>query len=376
MDVLVGRLNWFGEWFFQRSFALLLLCLSVGFLVSSCGADSAPQAAESDDVSLPQTESTSSELADQELVPTSVKATIDETVTLSSVANSLAGLDNYRLSWELSFEGVDPEGTAASWQLSYIVTSVGDPPSEKIEVSALGFEPSPELSEVTIVQIDGQKYFEIDGVGCLSGDGQSPSVMTNDLTDPDSFLAGLTTGQQISIGEMMDGMRVNQYSLDEESLPLFDGLAVAADGTVFLSQEGSIPIQIMLVATGQVDYLSSGQIQDGTLTMMLKIDDINQPLEVIIPEACQGSSIYPMVRDAYQITVLEDLISYQTVLPVGEVVLYYQQEMPLAGWSEAEEPLVLEEMALMSYERDGVVVVIAIDSVPGQAATTSVLITP
>jgi hypothetical protein len=291
------------------------------------------------------------------------------------VANSLAGLDSYRYSWELSFEGVDLEGSPVNWHLSSQVASVSDPPSEKIEVSALGFEPSPQLSEITVVQVDGQRFFEIEGVGCLSGDGQSSVVVANDLTDPDSLLAGLLTGQQISIGEMMNGLRVNQYSLDEASVLSFEGHPVEAEGTIFFTQEGGIPVQVKLVATGQNDFLSSGHAQDGTLTLMLEVNDINQPLAVEIPESCKGSSTYPLVQDANQITALEDLTSYQTALPVSEVVLYYQQEMPLAGWSEAEEALVLEEMALMSYERDGVVVVIAVDSVPGEAAT-SVLITP
>ncbi len=375
MSVLIGLVGWSEVRFGLRSFALIISFFLVCMLVIGCGSEPVPQATESSEVIPPSDVATPATEPDQQLVPTPVESTISESVTLPSVANSLAGLDSFRLTWELGFDGVDLEGSPVNWRLSNQITSVGDPPAERMEISAFGFEPSPELSEVTIVQFDGQKFFEVVGVGCLSGNDQSGGVMAHDLTDPDSFLAGLTTRQQISIGEMIDGLRVNQYSLNQDSLPTLDGLPVAAEGTIFLSQEDSIPIQVMLTATGQSDYLSSGQVQDGTLTLVLKVHDINQPLKVEIPEACLGSSIYPLVQDAYQITVLEDLISYHTSLPVGDVAFYYQQEMPLAGWIEAEEALVLEEMALMSYERDGVIVVIAIDSVPGQAAT-SVLITP
>jgi len=61
-----------------------------------------------------------------------------------------------------------------------------------------------------------------------------------------------------------------------------------------------------------------------------------------------AASNYPMVGDAYDVAGIEGLLTYSTREEFSAVVQFYQDQMPLAGWTLIEE-FTLGPLALLTF---------------------------
>ena len=295
--------------------------------------------------------------------------------SMSSFASMLDELDSYKLSWQLSFEGQDAQGEPSQWRVESQTVSIADPPARKFDLKAQGLPPSFEPMEMSVVQFGNEKYLYMPEVGCVAlTDGDGSDDVTG-LADPDTFLAGLSDATWQESGETINGEISHRYRFDERALPKLRDQPLSVEGQIYVASSGEFVTQVSLTASGQGDFLSSGQPQQGTMKLELNLSDVNQPLIVEPPTVCLGVTLYPMLGDAHQITSLDQLVSYMTSHPVGEVAAFYQAEMPLAGWTEAEEAIVLDNMALLSYAREGTTVIVDIETKPDEQGV-KVLISP
>jgi hypothetical protein len=201
------------------------------------------------------------------------------------------------------------------------------------------------------------------------------SSFVPEAADPNSLIGGLHQATLAPGAEIVNGVSSSHYIFDETSLPRFAGHATNVDGDLYLAIDGRYPTRLELRAQGEGTYLGSELPQTGTLTMRLEVTNVNQPLQIQPPPACTQASTYPLTEDAFDVTTIEELVTYKTAASVDEVVSFYESQMPVAGWSPVEEPVMLDNAAFLTYDRGGIVVTVSVDG-NGEGQPTSVLISP
>jgi hypothetical protein len=147
------------------------------------------------------------------------------------------------------------------------------------------------------------------------------------------------------------------------------------NGHYYVSEDDGRPIQVLLEVSGVADFAATGQDQDGTLYLEINWYDTSDSTEVILPPDCLQSAIYPLPEGVYDITSLDDLVGFHTLLSINEVVAFYQVEMAAAGWMEVEEPTVSDDAAFMTFSRNGLEIIVNIETGPA-IGEVSVLISP
>ena len=117
------------------------------------------------------------------------------------------------------------------------------------------------------------------------------------------------------------------------------------------------------------------QDPEGYFYLEYQLDDIGQPVNIVIPTVCDDiGSHYPMPDDAVVVTALEGVTFYTTAMDVPDVAGFYLDGMPDLGW-EADDLLsqIDEESAtLVFYDSADTQLMIAIISAGGGSEVTIV----
>lgn len=294
---------------------------------------------------------------------------------MESIGAGLEALDSYRLAATLRFEGVDATGAPVVWSLASerIVTS--QPPASRFDLAAGGAAASSSLSEMTVVHAGEASFLAMPGIGCVSGAAADVAATTGGLSDPDTLMTGLNGARWVADGQLVNGVVSRHYQFDRQALPALRDRPLEVSGDLFVAEELGYVTRLTMTASGANDFLAPGNVQEGTLTLELNVSDANRPLIVQLPEECTGGEAYPLVADAFEITNLGDLVSYKTHQSLGEVVTFYQERMPAAGWSPVGEAEIFADSAILTFAQGDAVVTVNVDPDP-QAGAVIVLISP
>lgn len=298
-----------------------------------------------------------------------------ETLDLPGLASSLRELGSYRLETVYSFEGTDSAGQLFDWQMSGDIARTGEGPDRQYHLSFEGLDGVDQPDSIFVGQFGSQAYLSVSGVGCIVGNAGDFDVSIPDIADPDRILAGLSGARFVAAGETIDGLTVRHFEFDERALPIWRGQPVRVDGHVFVAEGRGHVVRVTLEAVGQGDFLGVGDDQAGTFHFEVNVRDVDMPLNINLPADCLGAALYPLPEGVGEVTALEQLVGFDTGLGYLDVVAFYQDEMPAAGWTPVDEALIFEDTALLTYSRGDMVVTINIDG-NGEGGTTSVLISP
>lgn len=299
---------------------------------------------------------------------------IPETVDVPDVFDSLGALSSYQMTVSIQFDRPDQSSGPDHWRIENQLSISNDPPARQAAITTEGMALSADLQAMTVVQTGRETYLQLPGLGCITSAATESSLIP-EAADPNSVVGGLHQATLTPGAEIVNGVSSSHYIFDESSLPRFAGTAVEVDGALYMATDGRYPTRLELRAQGEANYLGAQAPQTGTLTMRLDVTNVNQPIQIQPPSACTQASIYPVTEDAFDVTTIEDLVSYKSASSVDEVVTFYESQMPLAGWSPVEEPVLLDDAAFLTYDRGGIVVTISVEA-NGEGQPTSVLISP
>ena len=213
------------------------------------------------------------------------------------------------------------------------------------------------------------------GIGCVTGVAADVAAPASGLADPDTLLAGLSGARWVADGQVVNGVVSRHYQFDRQALPAFQERPVEVAGYVYVAEDGGYVTRVTLTATGGNDFLSPGIMQEGILSLELNVSDVNQPLDVQLPDGCAGGVAYPTLGDAFELTNLGDLVSYKTGQNLEDVVAFYQEQMPAAGWSPAAAAEIFADSAILTFARGEASVTVNVDPDP-EAGFVAVLISP
>ena len=352
---------------------VLLLLLSLpalacgGFGGDDAEATAVPEAApvieESapEPTAVPQAEDTNSE------------ETAVETVEEPSLPESALSLDtidelpfnSYRITMDLEVTGKKADGQEVAQSMKSEFTVSNDPQIMNILMSFSGIDEVMDSESIEMAQIEGTSYMVIPEMGCITtsgGDILDDNPFTG-MMAPDSFLNDLDNAKYEG-EETINGILTRHYSFDKFAMAGTDLTDVEeANGHIYVAKDGDFLVSMVVDATGKLDLFDEGLTEDGQLHIEINLTDIDVPVEAAIPAACTAedgsaggaNSEFPMLDDASEVTSFAGVLSYQTALPLEDVMAFYDDALANAGWVKDEEgSFVASGNALVNYLRDGV----------------------
>jgi len=157
---------------------------------------------------------------------------------------------------------------------------------------------------------------------------------------------------------VINGIPTYGFSLDSSNVePGELDIAQFESGVVYIAKEGGYLVRLAMNGRGTSEMLSGTQDLVGDITYGLDYFDFNQPVDITPPKGCvqesseSNASNYPVTADAYQLSQVQGITSYKTDLPLEEVIQFYRDEMPAAGW-KLEDEFVTGPIALLSFSGD------------------------
>jgi hypothetical protein len=127
-----------------------------------------------------------------------------------------------------------------------------------------------------------------------------------------------------------------------------------AEGEVYVAVDGDYVVRLVLNA--DLAFAESGEMFDeGNVKMTFDISDVNQPIAIEPPAEAEaqtgGREDLALLSDAQIQFSSAELISYLTASSVKDAAQFYENEMPKNGWSAKEGNMVLDESAVLGYNK-------------------------
>jgi hypothetical protein len=295
--------------------------------------------------------------------------------TWEEMAAGVTELPNFRREMILRFDAFANAPGVGSWQMESDYAVSENLSARVLEINYDGGAVAVEFQSMTAGQKDGYFFLDVPTIGCISTSEQDFERMSSGIVDPGNYLGGMVDAPLIATGEVVNDQLAHHFGLDNQSLPRFADQDVSVNGHFYVSEEDGHPLRLLLEVSGVADFAETGQVQDGTLYVEVNWYETGDSPEVIIPQNCLQSDIYPLPEGSYNITSLGDLVGFHTLLSINDVVAFYQGEMAASGWAAVEEPTVLDDSAFITFSRNGLELIVNIEAGPA-LGEVSVVISP
>jgi hypothetical protein len=157
-------------------------------------------------------------------------------------------------------------------------------------------------------------------------------------------------GADLAGSEAANGVAANHYTFDERAL----GAAGVAQSTgeLWVAVDGGYLVKYVAVTHGGADYFGEGI--EGTLNWDYGLTEASQPLAIELPPDCPAGLLdAPVLPDAAGLLNAPGLVGYTTESSPAEVIAFYQAALPELGWEPSSDPVVVEDMAMQDFTRQG-----------------------
>ena len=119
-------------------------------------------------------------------------------------------------------------------------------------------------------------------------------------------------------------------------------------GEMWVASEGGYIVKYLVTTKGDADYFGEGV--EGTLTGNYELTDVNQPVTFALPDDCPAGLIdAPLLPDASNILNMPSILEYETSSGVTDVGAFYQEQIPILGWTLIGEPTISDTLVALTY---------------------------
>jgi hypothetical protein len=336
--------------------------------VSDTGSDSA-----ADDAAEPAEAVAQEAVAEPTEAPTAVPTEEpteepDEPIELSDIDLDFSDFNTYHLVMQITFTGIDADGNEISEGVIIDSLNQIDPPAQLMTMTATGdTDPLGTGGDISMATIDGTMYMDVPEMGCVSLPAAEAGDVSAELFDtfsPSSMFDNADNLRRIRPNQEINGIQTRHYQFDESAFGADDDVT-SATGDLYIAVDGGYLVRMVAEIQGGSDFSlsASDDVSDGTAYLEMNITDVNQPIEINLPEACAAQAegaAYPVMDDATETSTFAGFISYKTSASVAEVVAFYEAEMAAAGYTaDADSTMVTDQFASMTFSSDDTVVTLS-----------------
>jgi len=300
-------------------------------------------------------------VAEQDLEGETEEVPLDLDMSMSG----LEDLNSYRSDMYVKWEGTEG-GEPVTGSLSVKSAFVREPPAYEMHIEGQGFEGEADqgLGKVSFITIGDSTWFY---------EGETDTWMQMPSGDsgfdegfffaPQDFFSEFdtSTGKRSLVPQKVNGVQCYKYTFTEKDLQVEDpeeGEIVRAQGEAFVAVDGGYMVKLDM----EVEMTSKAEdefaaFEKGTIEMEFEVYDINQPIVIEPPAEAEKQAKeredIPMLPDAEIQFSSPDFITYKTASSVKDATEFYETEMVKQGWESSGDSFVMEDTAMLSFEKDG-----------------------
>ncbi len=219
----------------------------------------------------------------------------------------------------------------------------------------------------TFATIGDTAYMSVPGEGCFSfssaeTDGMDP---TETLFSPSDFTSEMNKARRIRPNETINGVETIHYQFDESSFITTEELDLATiNGDIYIAADGGYLVRMVAEGTGPDMTMMDGVTEANLFRMEYNVMQVNEPIEITLPEGCDadsGGAEYPIAEDAAELATFVGFASYTSAMSADELGAFYQEAMPADGWTfVAEGSVTTGPFQTHIFTRDGEQVTVSI----------------
>jgi hypothetical protein len=153
---------------------------------------------------------------------------------------------------------------------------------------------------------------------------------------PQDWFGDIQDARLIARGEEVNGVVTDHYRFDQNNVNL--GTVSAAEGDIWISQDGGYTVKLTARATGSGFFLAD--MDNGEMTWEYSLSEINQDRQISLPEKCAAqapSTDIPTPPDANEVSMFAGMTTFTTTDTVEGVSNFYRAELPNQGWDDQHE---------------------------------------
>jgi hypothetical protein len=255
----------------------------------------------------------------------------------------LSELSSYKATLVLSFDGTK-DGQTQQWSRTYIMLTTKEPSAQQLTIKKTGNTSNPDA--VFMVEANGADY-EKRGENICTAKAIEAGNSLGDQLEPASFLTGVIGAEEAG-NETVNEIESYHYIFDEHALGQLD--VIQSRGEMWVASEGGYIVKYILTTKGDASHFGEGI--EGTLTWDYELTQVNQPVEIKLPEDCPPGMVdAPQLPDTTNILNMPGVLTYDTASSVADAAAFYQKQIPLRGWALVSSPTITDTTAHLSFSK-------------------------
>lgn len=277
-------------------------------------------------------------------------ATEEADLELTDREAALKNLKSYVMNWAMVWKGKkDGQDQTVEWKVTQKYTA--DPKATHMIVQSTDSLDPDNSSMFEMIQIGTQSYMITDDDGqskCTSYSSEDNQV-TDNWVGPNAF-GGVRGGRYVG-RETVNGIRTKHYRYDEKATGV--NVYTRLNGDIWVAADGGYAVKDVAQWEGNLLVTDEGADGVGQGSWTWELTEVNKPVEITAPPGCESAAAgLPVLPDATERSTFGDMINYKTATKLADVVAFYKDEMPKAGWTAGEEGMSTDEFATLSFTRD------------------------
>lgn len=195
----------------------------------------------------------------------------------------------------------------------------------------------------TIATIGDTAYMAVPGEGCFSFSSAEAESMdpTESLFSPTDFTSEMNKARRIRPNETINGVETIHYQFDESSFLTTEELdIVTITGDIYVAADDGYLVRMIAEGVGPDMTMMDGVTEANMFRMEYNLTQVNEPIEITVPEGCDAESAggdYPIATDATELVSFAGFVSYTSAMSADDLGAFYQEAMPSKGWSFVSE---------------------------------------
>jgi len=211
-------------------------------------------------------------------------------------------LSSFRSTMSVVITGIT-DGQEFEESIDFVIEQTTDPLAQHIIMSGEGFEDAEGMDSFEMYLVEGMMYMKM-GEEWLSMPADEGEMLSNSLISPDTIIED-TCGWKKKEKTEIDGVAVQRWTISKEDMETCMppeqltqmGEITDAGGDVFIAEDGNYVAQMDMFYEGNNLDLgieaTDQAVQEGRMEIHFKITDVNQELNIELPEAALASGATP-----------------------------------------------------------------------------------
>jgi len=321
----------------NKMLRLLISLGSIAFLLTSCSAPATPTA------------STEVEPSPEPTVTSqSLDGSIQRDVAYGSgpfdlpdTKAGLSDLSSYKATLNLTFDGTR-DATTEKWSKTWVMLTTKEPFARQLTIETAG--DTANVEPVFMAVMDGMVYEKVGDALCTASPISQGNSSSSDL-EPAGLLH-FVIGADEAGNEIIEDIPINHYTFNQLALGQQD--LTESTGELWVASTGGYIVKYVLTSKGGARFFGEGI--EGTISFHYELTEVNQPVEIAIPEDCPPGLVdAPLLPDASNTLNMGGVLQYDTSSSLADAVAFYQEQIPALGWDLQADPAIDESQAILTY---------------------------